>query len=273
FPVTFLYGVSQFLFTALALTVVLALFASYAVAMTIVPLFCARFMKAASHHGTPSSEEPVEVELRSGHNRWRLGERFNVWFNDRFEAFLRVYDWMVGGALRHPWLTVGLCGASFAASVALFPLLGLSFFPRTDAGMFVINIKAPSGTRISATETEVAKVEALIRQIIPESDLGVILSNIGVTPGFSSIYTSNSAQHTAFVQVGLKDDHKVGSYEYMARVKQRMAEEMPELNSYFQSGGMVDAVLNMGLPAPIDVQVGGSNLAHSHDVALKLASE
>src|SRR6185437_15232237 len=86
-------------------------------------------------------------------------------------------------------------------------------------------------------------------------------------------YTSNSAQHTAFVQVGLKDDHKVGSYEYMARVKQRMSEEMPELNSYFQSGGMVDAVLNLVLPAPIDVQVGGSNLAHSHDVALKLASE
>ena len=88
FPVTFLYGVSQFLFSALALAVVLALFASYAVAMTVVPLFCARFIKAASHHGTPSSEEPVEVELKSAHNRWRLGERFNVWFNDRFESFL-----------------------------------------------------------------------------------------------------------------------------------------------------------------------------------------
>ena len=88
FPVTFLYGVSQFLFSALALAVVLALFASYAVAMTVVPLFCARFIKAAAHHGTPSSEEPVEVELKSTHNRWRLGERFNVWFNDRFESFL-----------------------------------------------------------------------------------------------------------------------------------------------------------------------------------------
>ena len=273
FPVTFLYGVSQFLFSALALAVVLALFASYAVAMTVVPLFCARFIKAASHHGTPSSEEPVEVQLKSSHNRWRLGERFNVWFNDRFESFLRVYDWMVGGALRRPWLTVGLCGASFVASLALFPRLGLSFFPRTDAGMFAINVKAPSGSRLSVTEAEVAKVEALIRQIIPESDLSVILSNIGVTPGFSSIYTSNSAQHTAFVQVGLKDDHKVGSYEYMARVKQRIAEELPELSTYFQSGGMVDAVLNLGLPAPIDVQVSGSNLTRSHDTALKLASE
>src|ERR1700737_2954958 len=62
FPVTFLYGVSRYLFSALALVVVIALFASYAVAMTIVPLFCARFLKTASHHGTPSSEVPVEVD-------------------------------------------------------------------------------------------------------------------------------------------------------------------------------------------------------------------
>ena len=56
FPVTFLYGVSRFLFSALALAVVLSLFASYVVAMTVVPLFCARFIKAPAHHGTPSSE-------------------------------------------------------------------------------------------------------------------------------------------------------------------------------------------------------------------------
>jgi multidrug efflux pump subunit AcrB len=269
FPVTFLYGVSQFLFSALALAVVLALFASYAVAMTVVPLFCARFLKA-SHHHTPSEEVPVTVERTE---RRSFGQWFNVWFNNRFESFLRVYDGLVGVALRRPWVTVAFCGISFVASLALFPRLGLSFFPRTDAGMFAINVKAPSGSRISVTESEVAKVEALIRKIIPESDLSVILSNIGVTPGFSSIYTSNSAQHTAFIQVGLKDDHKVGSYEYMARVKQRIAEELPELTTYFQSGGMVDAVLNLGLPAPIDVQVAGSNLARSHDTAVSIASE
>jgi multidrug efflux pump subunit AcrB len=273
FPVTFLYGVSQFLFSALALAVVLALVASYLVAMTVVPLYCARFIKAAAHHGTPSTELPVEVELQSHRNRWRLSERFNVWFNDRFESFLRIYDRLVDVALRRPWLTIGIGGISFAASLAIFPVLGLSFFPRTDAGMFVINLKAPSGTRISVTETEVAKVEALIRKIVPTEDLGVILSNIGVTPGFSSIYTSNSAAHTAFLQVSLKDGHKIDSYEYMARVKQQIAEQLPELNTYFQSGGMVDAVLNLGLPAPIDVQVAGSNLERSHETALEIASE
>jgi len=273
FPVTFLYGVSQFLFSALALAVVLSLFASYAVAMTVVPLFCARFIKSAAHHGTPSSEEPVEVELKSKHHRWRLGERFNIWFNDRFESFLRGYDRLAAKALRYPWLTLAVSGAVFTASFALFPLLGLSFFPRTDAGMFIMNVKAPSGSRISVTENEIAKVEALIRKTIPEKDLGMILSNIGATPDFSAIYSSNSAEHTAFVQVRLKDDHTVGSYEYMARLKQRIAEEMPELSTYFQSGGMVDAVLNLGLPAPIDVQVAGTNLQLSHQTAQNLATE
>jgi len=270
FPVTFLYGVSQFLFSALALAVVLALFASYAVAMTIVPLFCARFIKA-THHNTPASEVPVEVEVKGNH--LTFGQRFNLWFNDRFEGFLRVYDRLVGYALRRPGLAVAVGGVLFAASLALYPLLGLSFFPRTDAGMFVINIKAPSGSRISVTEDEVARVEELIRNVVSPDDLAVILSNIGVTPGFSSIYTSNSATHTAFVQVNLKDKHKVDSYEYMARIKKEIAEQMPELSTYFQSGGMVDAVLNLGLPAPIDVQVAGSNLERSHETAAALASQ
>jgi len=272
FPVTFLYGVSKFLFSALALAVVLALFASFLVAMTVVPLFCARFLKA-SHHGTPSSEEPVDVELKSSHNRWRLGERFNIWFNDRFESFLRFYDRLVGGVLNYPWTTVTVCGVSFVASLFIFPLLGLSFFPRTDAGQFVINVKAPSGTRIAVTESEIAKVEALIRQTVPENELGMIVSNIGATPDYSAIYTTNSAMHTAFVQVSLKDGHKTGSYEYMEMMKQKLGVEMPELTTYFQSGGLVDAVLNLGLPAPIDVQVSGSNLASSYATALNLASK
>jgi len=271
FPVTFLYGVSKFLFSALALAVALSLFASYAVAMTVVPLFCARFIKRPSHHGTPASEVPVAVE----HPRRRRtpGERFNVWFNDRFESFLKVYDRMVGVTLRWPLLSLSVFSVAFVASLALFPLLGLSFFPRTDAGQFVMNLKAPTGTRLSVTEQEVSKVENLVRQVVAPEDLGMIVSNIGSTPDFSAIYTTNSAMHTAFVQVSLKEDHKIGSYEYMARVKERMSNELPELSAYFQSGGLVDAVLNLGLPAPIDVQVAGSNIQKSYGTALQLAAQ
>ena len=271
FPVTFLYGVSKFLFSALALAVALSLFASYAVAMTVVPLFCARFIKSSAHHGTPSDEAPVSVDRPK--RRWSFGNWFNVWFNNRFEAFLKIYDRLVGGTLRRPGLTLAAFGVVFILSLGLFPLLGLSFFPRTDAGQFVINLKAPSGTRLSVTENEVAKVEDLVRKVVSPEDLGMMVSNIGATPDFSAIYTTNSAMHTAFVQVSLKEDHKTGSYEYMARVKKKMETDLPELTAYFQSGGLVDAVLNLGLPAPIDVQVAGTNMEQAYATALKLSAK
>ena len=103
FPVVFLYGVSRFLFTALAAAVVFSLFASYAVAMTVVPLFCARFLKS-SHHHTPSEELPVMVEQPK--RRISFGEWFNVWFNDRFESFLKFYDTLVAVTLRRPVVTL-----------------------------------------------------------------------------------------------------------------------------------------------------------------------
>ena len=272
FPVTFLYGVSKFLFSALAMAVALSLFASYVVALTVVPLFCARFIKAPAHHGTPSSEEQVEIRPENK-SRWNFGNRFNVWFNDRFEGFLRQYDRAVAAVLARPGLTLAVFGVLFVASLAMFPLLGLSFFPRTDAGQFVINLKAPTGSRLAVTENEVSKVEDLVRTVVSPEDLEMIVSNIGATPDFSAIYTTNSAMHTAFVQVSLKDEHKVGSYEYMSRVKEKMAAELPELSAYFQSGGLVDAVLNLGLPAPIDVQVAGSNMDNTYAAALRLASQ
>ena len=244
FPVTFLYGVSKFLFSALAIAVVLALVASYFVAMIVVPLFCAKFLRAPHDSG--------------GKQSW--GRRFNVWFNRRFESLLDAYSRTVNVTLRRPGAVVAGLTALFFVSLLLYPMVGVAFFPRTDAGQFVVNLKAPSGTRLEVTAREVGQVEQLIRQVVHPEDLGMIVSNIGTTPGFSSIYTSNSAQHTAFVQVALNDGHKIGSYEYMDMVRRRIQSDMPQLSAYFQSGGLVDAVLNLGLPAPIDVQVSGSDL-------------
>jgi multidrug efflux pump subunit AcrB len=250
FPVAFLYGVSRFLFTSLAMAVVLALFASYIVAVTVVPLFCARFIKHA--HGS--------------------GNRFNAAFDRMFQRMLDAYGRTVNRALNRPALVLAGTAAIFCASLFLYPLLGVAFFPRTDAGQFVMNVKAPSGTRLEMTASEIAKVENIIREEIGERDLDIVVSNIGVQPGFSSIYTTNSAHHTAFVQASLKPGHEIGSYEYMNRVRNRVAQDLPHLSTYFQSGGLVDAVLNLGLPAPIDVQVSGSNLRESYKIATALAS-
>src|SRR5262249_21171412 len=141
----------------------------------------------------------------------KLAKKFDYYF----ATLLRKYDLSVSKALLKPAATVtGLAGVSLLA-LSLYPLLGVSFFPRTDAGQFVINVKAPSGTRVELTEEYVKRVEETVRQVVPQPDLGMIVSNIGITTDFSAIYTPNSAPHTAFVQVSLKEGHKTGSYEYM----------------------------------------------------------
>jgi HAE1 family hydrophobic/amphiphilic exporter-1 len=259
FPVVFLSGVSRFLFTALASAVVLSLAASYVVAMTVVPLFCSRLIKG----GHIVHEHKVSASF--------YGKVITI-FNRYFEKMVRRYDRTLGRSLLQPAATtLGLVGVSLL-SLSLYPLLGVAYFPRTDPGQFLINLKAPSGTRLELTENYIAQVENLIRRTVPPNELGMIVSNIGVTPGFSAIYTPNSGQHTAFVQVSLKDGHKVGSYEYMNRVRQALNEDLPQLSAYFQSGGLVDSVLNLGLPAPIDVQVSGMDLDKTYAVAAKIGN-
>lgn len=272
FPVTFLYGVSRFLFSALALAVVLALFASYIIAMTIVPLFCARYIKAPAHGHETDTRSSVQSAEEPGAN-YRWGDRFNEWFATQFNRLLEFYESHVRHALSRPKRVGAGILATCAASLLLFPLLGVAFFPRTDAGQFVINVKSPSGTRVEITDEEVARVENLIRQTVSPKDLHLIVSNVGVIPGFSSIYTSNAGPHTATIQVALNEGHKISSFEYMDAVRKKIQQNLPELTTYFQSGGIVDAVLNQGLPAPIDVQVSGSNLEAAYRTATQLAAQ
>jgi len=264
FPVIFLYGVSKYLFTALALSVVLSLFASFAVAMTVVPLFCARFIH------NPHLKEPTESGHHGGTSPF---QRFVRLFNQRYNRTLMHYDIAVGKSLLRPWTTVLAVTGGFLFSLALYPMLGLSFFPRTDPGQFVINVKAPSGTRIELTDDYISHVEQDIRSVIPQKDLGMIVSNIGTAPGFSSIYSSNSGPHTAFVQVSLNKEHSKSTFIYMSQVREKLRDDLPELSTYFQTGGLVDAVVNMGLPAPIDIQVSGNNLDEAAATAASLAKK
>ena len=137
FPVTLLYGVSKFLFSALALAVVLSLLASYVVAMTVVPLFCSKFISNphAPHDVQPAShpvDGPEASVVRSvARRRTRRGplERFNAWFNPKFESFLNLYDRVVSVVLKRPVAILFVLSGIIVVSLFLFPLLDFSFFP------------------------------------------------------------------------------------------------------------------------------------------------
>jgi multidrug efflux pump subunit AcrB len=261
FPVSFFYGVSRYLFTDLALGVVISIFASYVFAMTVVPLYCAQFIRLDAHE-----EESHQQKTKSWFQK--IVDRFNV----MFQKLLNYYEGKVTRALERPGRTaLVIMGAIVLLLALLVPFVGRAYFPRTDPGQFVINVKAPSGTRLEVTDKYIARVEEDIRSVIPSSDLDMIVSNIGVTPDLSSIYTSNSAMHTAFVQVSLREEHKVGSYAYMQKVREKLANDLPQLSAYFQAGGLVDAVVNQGLPAPLDIQVSDNDLDEGYGIARNLA--
>ena len=262
FPVSFLSGISKYIFTPLALGVVLSIFASYFFAMTVVPLYCANFIRLQ-----PEGEH--EDGGKAG-----LFARFDRKFNEAFRHMLDWYEGLARRAMARPWLiTAVILGGVVAVLGGLFPFLGQAYFPRTDPGQFVIDVRMPSGTRLEDSNDYIARVEKVIRSVVPKHDLGMIVSNIGVYPDLSSIFTTNASMDTAFVQTSLKEGHRLGSYEYMGMVRQRLSQQMPELTAYYQMGGLVDGVINQGLPAPIDVQIDSMDMKGAYALAKQLAKK
>ncbi len=268
FPVTTLSGVSKFLFSALALSFCLSLFISFLVAMTVIPLFCSRFLKGVPHAGHQGDNPGVESSAGQKKSFW---SRFNQGFNAGFNQLLNLYERWVRRSLKRPGLTVMALAGTFILSLAIFPFLGVAFFPQTDAGQFTINMKAPTGSRIELTNEYVAKVENVIRQTVGH-DLKMVVSNIGIVPDFSALYTNNAGPYTATVQAALNDNHKVSTFEYMDRVQNEIAQQFPDIRTFIQTGSMVDATLNSGMPAPIDVQVTSRNNQQNYQLAQELGS-
>jgi multidrug efflux pump subunit AcrB len=262
FPVTFFQGVSKYIFTPLALGVVLSIFASYFFAMTVVPLYCAKFirMRDESHH---------PEDAKQGFFR-----RFEQWFNGKFQAMLNWYEKWARRAMQRPGRTaMAISGGVVLLLLVTFPFLGRAYFPRTDPGQFIINARLPSGTRLEVGNDYIGRVENIIRSEVRPRDLDMIVSNIGVYPDLSAIYTTNASMDTAFVQTSFKEGQGIGSYEYMRRVQAKLSREMPELSTYFQAGGLVDSVINQGLPAPIDIQIKSQDMDKSYNLARELAAK
>jgi len=246
----------------MALGVVISIFASYFFAMTVVPLFCARFIRLRDEN--EDSEEPKQG----------IFARFERKFNEKFHGMLNWYEGLAMRAMERPGFTAtAILGGVVLLLVLTVPFIGRAYFPRTDPGQFIIDVRMPSGTRLEVSNDYIAEVEDIIRSEVPAKDLDMIVSNIGVYPDLSAIYTTNASMDTAFVQTSLKEGHSVGSYEYMRRVQEKLSRQMPELSAYYQAGGLVDSVINQGLPAPIDIQIKSQDMNSSYALATQLAAK
>jgi multidrug efflux pump subunit AcrB len=256
-PIAFFTGVIKFLFVPLALAVAYAMMASYFVALTVAPVSMARLMRGHGAHGEAHAAK--QGALSDFWNRLNLFDPF-------VDRYVSVLKW----CLRHKAIVIVSVTVVFAGSLLMAPLLATEFFPKVDAGSFILNVSAPEGTRIEKTEAIVAKIEDLIRAHIPEHELDQIVSNIGLPQGWMVLYSPVNGPHQAFILVSLTPDHQVRTDDIIAGLRGALNQELPGLKFAFQTGGIVSDVINAGLPAPIDIKVSGPKLTELAETANRI---
>ncbi|MEO8335759.1 MAG: efflux RND transporter permease subunit, partial [bacterium] len=265
-PIFALSGPAAALFRPLALAVIFAMAASYFLSRTLVPTMSDYMLpaEAAQHSGGGH----VHASGRFG----RIVDRFDAWF----EAFRGGYHSLLAGAMLHRRVVLVIAGVFVAVSLLIVPSIGEDFFPRVDGGQFQLHVRAPAGTRLEETEVLFAKVEHSIKRVIPQRDLSLILDNIGLsTYGTALAVGSNATVGPADgdMLVQLARDHSGSTWDYVRTLRQTLPREFPGITFFFQPADMVNQVLNLGLPAPIDVQVSGQNRAGNYAAAQRLAAQ
>src|SRR6266436_709241 len=264
-PMFFLTGVARYLFVPLAEAVVFALFASYFFSRTLVPTLVMYLMRAE----VEKYQHP-EQEQSSG-----LFARIHRGFESGFEAIRRSYSNLLQLCLDHRKLFAGCFLLFCLASLTLVGRLGQDFFPTVDAGQLRLHLRAKTGTRIEETARVTSEAENVIRKLIPASELGGILDNIGLpTSGINLSYSNSETvgNFDAEILVSLQSKHHPTA-GYVQKLREELPKAFPATAFFFEPADIVTQILNFGLPAPIDIQIIGTDMPHNFALAAKMAEQ
>ena len=252
-PVMFLTGIGKFLFLPLAASVSFAMVGSHLVAVTLVPVYCAKFMRKSGGES-------------EGHRATSASDRM-------IGGLQAIYASVLSRLFRLRFATAVVLAALVAGTVFIYDRIGTELFPRLDTGQFSVQMRAPSGTRIERTEEQVAEVEKAITETIAPEDLQILISNTGVLYDWPAAYTRNAGPMDSSLMVQLHDGHRTPSFEYVRRLRRLLRERFPMLEFSFETGGMINSAINLGLPAPINIQVGGNQLEVAQQIAREIKRE
>ena len=268
FPVVFLTGLGRFLFSPLALSVAFAMAASYVLAMTLIPAYSARFLKPEREAPTSEATLPLSAEGSEA-----VGAGILAALAKKLEGLKGGYERWLRRALA--WRRALLIGAglAFAVALGLYTFLGKELFPPIDAGQFTILVRASSGTRIELSEGLASQVEAAVREVVPQGELNTVVSNSGVLYDWPAAYTPNAGPMDTFLNVQLAEDHHTSAQEYVRRLRQVLPDRFPGVSFAFDTGGLLSAALNNGLPSPIDIQVVGNSLEVAQGIAREVEAQ
>lgn len=265
FPVILLTGPSRFLFTPMALSVVIAMLASYVLSRTLVPTLSRMLME---------NEHLLHDPIASGTTKEKFSQRFNAWRDKGFDRFRESYGRLLRVLLVNKKFTLTVAILILIISTGLLKVVGTDFFPSTDTGLMKLHFRAPSGTRLEETEKLVDLAEQRIQEIIPKEELQGINDMIGAPSYVNTAFvsTDNSSGMDADILISLHPKHKP-SREYMRKIREDFSQNFPGCTVYFQSADIVNQVLNFGLSSPINVQVQFPNYPIAYQFARKLRDE
>ncbi len=263
--VIFLTGTAKYLFTPLAMAVVFAMAASYLLSRTLVPTM-ARYLLPAEAENYEKLEQGIEVK---GDIIWSM----HLAFHHQFEKFRGGYAKLLAWALHHRVVVAGGFLLFTALSGLLFPFIGQDFFPDIDAGLLRLHVRGPSGTRVEETERTFARVEQTIREEIGKQNLETIIDNIGLpTLSFNLAFSDSATISSADgeILIALKKERSKKTSDYMTALRARLLKDYPTLTFFFQPADMTNQILNFGLPAPIDIQIGSRQEAQGYKFAKEI---
>ena len=259
-PMFFLTGVAKFLFVPLAEAVSFAMLASYLLSRTLIPTLVMYIMRGHEHR----AEAP----------RSFLG-RFQRGFERKFEDFRRGYEALLETTLEHRGL-FAICFLLFCVlSLGLFSFLGQDFFPQVDAGLLRLHVRARAGLRVEETARLCDQIESALREEIPPGQLQTILDNIGLpNSGINQSYSSSGTIGTsdAEILIALDPEHHPPTADLTRHLREYLPRRFPGVEFFFQPADIVTQILNFGLPAPIDVQVVGTDMQKNYEIAQNIAN-
>jgi multidrug efflux pump subunit AcrB len=258
-PMFFLTGVARYLFAPLAEAVVFAMLASYVLSRTLVPTLVMLLMDHTPHADAPQSA--LQRVYRA--------------FDARFERMRLAYNAVLAAALERRRAFASMFLGFCVLSCALVFIMGRDFFPTVDGGQIRMHMRLASGTRIEETARVADQVEAVIRSIVPEKELGAVLDNLGVPiSGINNTYSNAGTFGTldGEFQVSLNEGHRPTQY-YIEAMRRELPKRFPGVEFFFQPADMVTQILNFGLPAAIDVLFTGADLRANYQLAASLMKQ
>ena len=260
-PMFFLTGVAKFLFVPLAEAVSFAMLASYLLSRTLIPTLVMYIMRGHEHR---------EEAPKSFFGRFQRG------FERKFEDFRRGYEALLEITLEYRAVFV-VCFLAFCLlSLGLFFFLGEDFFPQVDAGLLRLHVRARAGLRVEETARLCDEIEAVLRQEVPKGQLQTVLDNIGLpNSGINQSYSSNGTigSSDAEILIALNPEKHPPTADLTRRLREVLPRRFPGVEFFFQPADIVTQILNFGLPAPIDVQIIGTDMGTSYEIAQQIANK